>query len=166
MKGLIALSHVSSTASRPSTRLVIRRNLHSGNSGEKNFIKKFWNWTTQPRPYWTKDKKEFIFACTIFGITGTTSAFVLRPVISDVFGIKGSLVDGPNSYRVLSVLCLSPVYACMLALIGTAAGRHRFFTQMAMKILGRFMPKKVLAKVVCPPARQKFLESSTPSPKN
>jgi hypothetical protein len=115
----------------------------------------FWRWTTQSRPHWMKDPKEGIIACIIFGITGTTSAFALRPFISNVFGIEGSLKDGPNSYRLMSLLCISPVYAVMLGVLGTVSGRHQFFAKMSFKILGRFFPKTVLHKALCRPAKIK-----------
>jgi hypothetical protein len=115
----------------------------------------FWRWTTKSRPHWMKDPKEGVIACIIFGITGTTSAFALRPVISKLFGIEGSLKDGPNSYRLMSLLCISPVFAVMLGVLGTVGGRHPFFAKMSFKLLGRFFPKTVLHKALCKPAKIK-----------
>ena len=48
--------------------------------------------------------------------------------------------DGPWSYRVLSVVLVSPIYASFLVTFGTLAGRHIFFAAMARKIFGRFLP--------------------------
>lgn len=115
----------------------------------------FWQWTTQPRPLWYKDPKEGVIACIIFGITGSTSATLARPTVENLFGIHGTLVDGPNSFRVLSLLCISPVYAVLLAIIGTLGGRHVYFAGMSMKILNRFVPKTVLNRVICAPAKRK-----------
>lgn len=41
-----------------------------------------------------------------FGITGSSSMYFVRPVISDVFGIEGSMKEGPWSYRIVSVLAV------------------------------------------------------------
>ena len=116
----------------------------------------FWQWTTQSRPYWTKDKKEGAVAVVVFGITGSASAFLVRPTVEKVFGIQGSLIDGPNSYRVMSLLCISPVYALLLGTLGTLAGRHNFFVGMAVKIMGRFLPKGALNRFLCNPAKLKM----------
>lgn len=113
----------------------------------------FWKWTTQTRPLWYKDPKEGIIACGIFGLTGTTTLALVRPTMENVFGMKGSMIDGPNSYRVISLLCISPIYALMLGAVGTVAGRHNYFAKMSIKIFCRFIPKKVVEKAVCPPAK-------------
>lgn len=81
--------------------------------------------------------------CTVFGITGTTSVAVVRPVLKQTTGIEGSMKDGPWSYRIASLVAVSPVYATILVAVGTAAGRHRFFAAMARKIVGRFVPFKI-----------------------
>jgi hypothetical protein len=116
----------------------------------------FWQWTTQARPAWKSDKKEGLVAILVFGITGTTSAFLVRPTVEKVFGLKGSLLEGPNSYRVVSLLCLSPVYAVLLGIIGTLAGRHVFFAAQGAKIFGRFLPKSMSSKLLCSPAKRKL----------
>lgn len=97
-----------------------------------------------------------MIAVLVFGITGSASAFLVRPAVSNIFGIEGSIVDGPNSYRIMSLLCISPVYALLLGTLGTIAGRHNFFAGMAVKIMGRFVPKGALNKLVCNPAKLKL----------
>ena len=86
----------------------------------------------------------------IFGITGSTAVSLIRPTINKVLGIEGSLIDGPNSYRVFSLLFISPFYAITLFVVGTAFGRHAYFAKMAKKILGRFLPSKMKEKIRCP----------------
>ena len=110
----------------------------------------FWRWTTQERPHWNMSSKEALIAFTVFGVTGSSSVFLIRPAIGAITGIEGSLVDGPNSYRVMSVLCISPVYAVVLLSLGTVAGRHVFFSKMAAKILRRFLPPSARPLVRCP----------------
>lgn len=86
-------------------------------------------------------------AFTVFGITGSTSVAVVRPTLKSTFGLEGSLREGPNSYRVASILAVSPIYATMLVTFGTIAGRHRFFATMAHKIFGRFLPAVVTSRI-------------------
>lgn len=129
------------------SRNIKSRTLHS---------QQFWQWTTKDRPFWTKDAKECVLACTVFAITGSTSMLLVRPTVEKVFGIQGSLLEGPNSYRVISILCVSPIYAMLLGVLGTLAGRHVFFSRMAVKILGRFMPKSLSHKLLCKPAQVKL----------
>ena len=111
---------------------------------------KFWRWTTTPRPEWKKDMKEGIIAVCIFGITGSSTVAFIRPTISSLFGIEGSLIDGPNSYRVMSLLFISPCYAIMLMLVGTIGGRHLYFAKMSAKILRRFLPNSKKDLIYCP----------------
>jgi hypothetical protein len=116
----------------------------------------FWQWTTKSRPSWKENKAEAAVAIAVFGATGTLSVLAVRPSLKTLFGIEGTLVDGPNSYRLMSILCVSPVYAMVLLAIGTVSGRHNYFAKMSMKILGRFVPKSVIHKVVCKPAQAKL----------
>lgn len=87
----------------------------------------------------------------VFGATGSASLILVRPALKAV-GLEGSLYEGPNSYRVASVLICSPCYACLLVTLGTLAGRHRFFATMGGKILSRFIPF-TSQPIMCPPAR-------------
>ena len=115
----------------------------------------FWQWTTTSRPSWKENSKEAAVAIVVFGVTGSLSMLAVRPSLKSVFGIEGTLVDGPNSYRVISLLCVSPIYATILLAIGTLSGRHNYFAKMSMKILGRFAPKSVINRIICNPAKLK-----------
>ncbi|KAJ1418195.1 hypothetical protein B484DRAFT_453756 [Ochromonadaceae sp. CCMP2298] len=115
----------------------------------------FWQWTTAQRPTWKESKKEAAVAFVVFGVTGSLTMWLVRPCLSSVLGLEGSLWEGPNSYRVASVLCISPIYSVLLLTIGTVAGRHNFFAKMGTKILGRFVPKSAINKVLCGPAKGK-----------
>jgi hypothetical protein len=71
-------------------------------------------------------------------------------MLKDVVGLDGSMMDGPWSYRIGSVLLVSPMYAAVLFTIGTAVGRHTFFAAMAKKTIARFLPGPVATKLRCP----------------
>ena len=121
------------------------RRLSSGPDGGQ--WQRFWAWTLQQRPSWKDDKAEAAVAFAVFGITGSTSVAVVRPALKRVFGIEGSMKEGPNSYRVTSIVAVSPIYATLLVTFGTLAGRHRFFANMAHKIFGRFLPSFAVARI-------------------
>ena len=116
-------------------------------SAANNQWQRFWAWTLQQRPSWKEDKLEAAVAFTVFGVTGSTSVAVVRPTLKHVTGIEGSLREGPNSYRVTSILAVSPIYATLLVTFGTLAGRHRFFANMAQKIFGRFLPSFFMNRI-------------------
>lgn len=81
---------------------------------------------------------EMALLCTVFAITGSSTMVLVRPAVSDVLGLKGSFKDGPWSYRVCSIVIMTPVYSAMLVLVGTAFGRHFYFRHFAVKMFSRF----------------------------
>ena len=127
-------------------RTTLMRRSYSAAAANSNW-QRFWAWTLQQRPSWKEDKLEAAVAFTVFGVTGSTSVAVVRPTLKHVTGIEGSLREGPNSYRVTSILAVSPIYATLLVTFGTLAGRHRFFANMAQKIFGRFLPSFFMNRI-------------------
>mmetsp|Transcript_58550 Transcript_58550/g.96641 ORF Transcript_58550/g.96641 Transcript_58550/m.96641 type:complete len:166 (-) Transcript_58550:422-919(-) len=107
----------------------------------------FWKWTTQQRPSWRESSVEAAVAFVVFGITGTTSVAVVRPALKKTIGLEGSMREGPWSYRITSLVLVSPIYACFLVTFGTLAGRHTFFANMARKIFGRFVPPSLATRM-------------------
>jgi hypothetical protein len=81
--------------------------------------------------------------------------YFVRPALASL-GLEGSLKEGPNSYRVISILSVTPIYATILFTIGTLSGRHAYFAAQWRKILGRFVPGAAINKMVCPPAASKI----------
>lgn len=77
---------------------------------------------------------------------------VSRCGMHQAMGLEGNMKDGPWSYRILSLLIVSPIYSVVLITLGTLSGRHLFFANMGGKILKRFVPKKVGERIICPPA--------------
>ena len=123
-----------------------------GNNGDSSIVKRFWSWTTKERANWKESPTEALIICTIFGITGSSTLYFVRPVLKRI-GFEGSMIEGPNSYRVASVLLISPMYASILLILGTIGGRHLFFAKMAHKIYSRFIPNnKIREKILCTPA--------------
>ncbi|CAM9367737.1 unnamed protein product, partial [Heterosigma akashiwo] len=126
-----------------------------GSNKPSSMFDEFWKWTTQKRPHWKESKTEAAVLFCVFGITGSSSVAFVRPILKDVIGLDGTMKDGPWSYRIGSVLMVSPIYACVLMTVGTLAGRHAYFAASGQKILGRFLPRKVSRELACAPAKAK-----------
>jgi hypothetical protein len=116
---------------------------------------RFWAWTTQARPSWRENGVEAAVIFCVFGVTGSSSVAVVRPFLKQTIGLEGSMREGPWSYRILSLILVSPIYATLLVTFGTVAGRHTFFANMARKIFGRFLPPSLARRVGCGPALKK-----------
>lgn len=58
--------------------------------------------------------------------------------MSEVLGLKGSLKDGPWSYRIGSLVIMTPLYATLLVVVGTVFGRHFYFRHFSVKMFSRF----------------------------
>ncbi|KAL1528781.1 hypothetical protein AB1Y20_010108 [Prymnesium parvum] len=138
------LSATSPASRAPSSGGV--RPLCSRTAHDRTPFARFWAWTTRERPSWRHDKLEAAVALCVFGVTGSTSVALVRPALKSTLGLEGSLRDGPNSYRLLSVVLVSPIYAVLLGAFGTLAGRHTFFAGMSRRILSRFIPGVVLQR--------------------
>jgi len=110
---------------------------------------RFWKWTSQNRPLWRESPTEAAIIFTVFGLAGSSSVSVVRPVIKHTIGLDGPFMDYPMSYIFSSILIGSPAYACIVFTIGTLAGRHIFFANMARKVVGRFLPSNARDKIVC-----------------
>jgi hypothetical protein len=55
--------------------------------------------------------------------------------------VKGSLIGGPWSYRVASIIVLTPIYSVMLILVGTAFRRGPHFFKFAKRMWTRMIPR-------------------------
>ena len=62
----------------------------------------------------------------------------MRPAVGEILGIKGSFRDGPWTYRLCSVIIMTPIYATLLVMVGTLFGRHAYFRHFSVKIFSRF----------------------------
>ena len=107
-------------------------------STNQTFLQR-WMAPKEMPPRWTlRWYGEMVLICTVFGITGTSTMVLVRPAVSDVLGLKGSFKQGPWSYRICSLVIMTPVYATLLVCVGTIFGRHSYFRFFAVKMFSRF----------------------------
>jgi hypothetical protein len=52
----------------------------------------------------------------------------------------GNMVDGPWTYRIGSVLFVTPVYSLLLLFFGTVSGKHAYFIKVARRMWARLLP--------------------------
>ena len=98
-----------------------------------------WMAPKEMPPRWTlRWYGEMVLICTVFAITGTSTMVLVRPAVSGVLGLKGSFKEGPWSYRICSLVIMTPVYASLLVCVGTLFGRHAYFRFFAVKMFSRF----------------------------
>lgn len=72
---------------------------------------------------------------------------LVRPAVSHGLGLQGSLKDGPWSYRICSLVIMTPLYSAMLVCVGTIFGRHHYFRHFAVKMFSRFgIPPELMDK--------------------
>lgn len=125
--------------------LIIKKRFMTTSPKPQNKQKRmsYWEWWTQPVPmprpkYSGKWFMEMTLLSTVFAITGTSTMVLVRPAVSEVLGIRGSLKEGPWSYRLCSVVIMTPLYSLMLVFVGTVFGRHHYFRHFAVKMFSRF----------------------------
>jgi hypothetical protein len=70
--------------------------------------------------------------------TSTPPKKQVRPAVSEGLGLKGSMKDGPWSYRICSLVIMTPIYATLLVCVGTVFGRHHYFRHFSVKMWSRF----------------------------
>mmetsp|Transcript_33761 Transcript_33761/g.84730 ORF Transcript_33761/g.84730 Transcript_33761/m.84730 type:complete len:162 (-) Transcript_33761:256-741(-) len=104
-------------------------------------LKKWWEyWTSEPLPAerwsaaWLKDKA---ILCTVYSISGTSTALLVRPTVERLFDLEVSLWEAPWYYKVASVLMISPTYGAIALVVGTLAGRHAYFLRLSQRIVMR-----------------------------
>ena len=106
-------------------------------------------WYMGPKPMperWTLSwYREMVLLCTVFAITGSSTMVLVRPAVSKGLGLQGSLKDGPWSYRICSIVVMTPIYATLLVVVGTIFGRHQYFRHFSVKMWSRFgIPPEML----------------------
>ena len=96
---------------------------------------------------------EMTLLCTVFAISGTSTMVLVRPAVSNILGLRGSMKEGPWSYRLCSLFIMTPIYPLVLVSVGTVFGRHAYFRHFGVKMFTRFgIPPELMDK--------NFLENS------
>ena len=71
----------------------------------------------------------------VFAITGSTSAYIAKPILS-YLGIQKTDMH-ILLYIALYVIIIFPIYKVILLVIGTLFGQHQFFKTFLIKMLSR-----------------------------
>lgn len=91
-----------------------------------NKLKQRWNITSN---------FQFTIILLVFAITGSTSAFIAKPILAFI-GITKESVSLWIYYPLYFIVIL-PFYKILLLIIGTLAGQHTFFWNFIKKMLDR-----------------------------
>ena len=83
----------------------------------------------------------------VYSITGTLATLLSRIILNGGLQIEGSLISGPWAYRGVYLLVIPPLYSLMLIAVGTAFGKHLYFRQRVVRMWGRLLPLKRVAKI-------------------
>mmetsp|Transcript_18343 Transcript_18343/g.25872 ORF Transcript_18343/g.25872 Transcript_18343/m.25872 type:complete len:191 (+) Transcript_18343:283-855(+) len=119
----------------------------SGDTKQTTFLQRFLGPKEIPPRGTLKWYGEMALLCTVFAITGSSTMVLVRPAVSEGLGLKGSLKDGPWSYRICSIVIMTPMYATLLVMVGTCFGRHFYFRHFAVKMFSRFgIPPELMDK--------------------
>ncbi len=75
-----------------------------------------------------------------FGVTGGLTMLLSRLVLNGLFGLDGSLISGPWSYRLIYLALIPPVYSATLLAVGTLVGKRAFFQRRVVRLWGWALP--------------------------
>mmetsp|Transcript_15827 Transcript_15827/g.32725 ORF Transcript_15827/g.32725 Transcript_15827/m.32725 type:complete len:219 (-) Transcript_15827:66-722(-) len=114
-------------------------------------VSKFWKSFLGPKPMperWSAAwYREMVLVCTVFAITGSSTMVLVRPAVSKGLGLQGSFKEGPWSFRICSLVVMTPIYATLLLVVGTVFGRHAYFRHFSVKMWSRFgIPPEMIDK--------------------
>ncbi|KAG0044133.1 hypothetical protein BGZ83_010640, partial [Gryganskiella cystojenkinii] len=90
--------------------------------------------------------KEWTIIMGVFAVTGSSTVMVVKPVLKEVFKLEGSMSEGPWSFRIAYLCTTLPLYSCVLLTVATIAGRRPYFKMVVLRMWGRLLPKKALAR--------------------
>nr|CAG8611745.1 7034_t:CDS:2 [Entrophospora candida]CAG8618589.1 14947_t:CDS:2 [Entrophospora candida] len=110
------------------------------NSVIRHFSVKFrrWEWL-----WW----KAWVIRFIVFGITGSTTVRVVRPIVNDIFGIDGSFIEGPWSFRLAYLFTTLPLYSVILLCLGTIFRQNAYFKKIVFRMYGRFIPASLMTRI-------------------
>lgn len=134
-------------ASRANNSRIRSLTSSSEKSQSKTFMQRFFGPKEMPPRGTLRWYGEISLICTVFAITGTSTMVLVRPAVSQGLGLEGSFKDGPWSYRICSLVIMSPIYSVLLVVVGTVFGRHFYFRHFAVKMISRFgIPPELMDK--------------------
>ncbi|KAI9002391.1 hypothetical protein BC832DRAFT_541027 [Gaertneriomyces semiglobifer] len=84
--------------------------------------------------------KDYTMICIVFAITGSSTVKLVRPLLSSVFGLEGTMWDGPTVFRIAYFFTTFPVYSMILIAVGTLFGRGPYFKAIARRMWSRILP--------------------------
>tara|TARA_B100000767_G_C19713537_1_gene513872 strand:+ start:762 stop:1094 length:333 start_codon:yes stop_codon:yes gene_type:complete len=96
-----------------------------------------------------KSNFQFLIIFIVFGITGSSSVFVAKPVMEILGIIPINFEDiflGNLLYWTLRILIIFPVYQILLLMFGTLFLQFKFFWNFEKKILSRMGFKRFFTK--------------------
>mmetsp|Transcript_50810 Transcript_50810/g.99353 ORF Transcript_50810/g.99353 Transcript_50810/m.99353 type:complete len:173 (+) Transcript_50810:63-581(+) len=131
----------SRSAFLPAVRAVTRRRVSSAPPPSERATTFWERWTApveMPQSRTGRWFAEIFLINCVFAVTGSATMFLVRPAITDLLKLEGSMRNGPWSYRLTSLVVMTPLYPCLLVAVGTAAGRHAYFRHMAVGMVTRF----------------------------
>eukprot|EP00934_Nitzschia_sp_Nitz4_P005544 Nitzschia sp. Nitz4//scaffold128_size63911//46437//47097//NITZ4_006225-RA/size63911-snap-gene-0.60-mRNA-1//1//CDS//3329534850//5534//frame0 len=99
---------------------------------------KFVGPKVMPERYTFAWYREMVLICTVFAITGSSTMLLVRPAVKQGLGLEGSFREGPWSFRICSIVVMTPIYASLLVVVGTVFGRHHYFRHFSVKMWSRF----------------------------
>ena len=79
-----------------------------------------------------KDFNQLIIIFIVFGITGSLSVVLGKYVLIKIFG--ESFLNN-NSYWLLRLILIFPIYQVLLIIVGALFGQFRYFWEIEKKIL-------------------------------
>ncbi|SFU70930.1 hypothetical protein SAMN05216480_11526 [Pustulibacterium marinum] len=81
----------------------------------------------------------------VFAITGSTSAYIIRPILHALGFSKtffGDIWYAKVLYIIVEIIAILPIYFPLLLLVGTVFGQFKFFWNFEKKTFSRFIKKK------------------------
>lgn len=83
---------------------------------------------------------QFTLIFIVFAITGSTSAYIIRPILKGIGFTKEVLGEAwywGILYFIIELIAIIPIYFPLLLLVGTILGQFRFFWNFEKKMLIR-----------------------------
>ena len=87
------------------------------------------------RKWGIKSNLQLLIIFLVFGITGTTAAWISKPIL-DFIGLKQATVSA-WAYWPIRIIIIFPAYQILLLIIGTLFGQSKFFKNFIKKMFRR-----------------------------